>query len=296
MGRPKGSKNKAKNRPVVGHLIPTEGTDVPSQPNASSASDALASSASVAAGHAQEGGAPTPPAVGDTVTHPDGRTGEVTEVEARGSGHAVCVHWSGDEDESQYTPTDWRELQAALVAAHAPTEPAPATPDEPRAPETTYDADDEPQPPPGIGSRLAEIGHEWAETDAQLVAKEAEKSTVVKQYSKEIDILESRCRQLAAEYREAEWPETYDYKRGIKHVWNGRTGRIARTEKLGSYQAPLDFDRPSKPPVEVTVTPAALTESVAEVLEHMVIESLAVQLEPTPFDDPEPVTDDAAEA
>lgn len=287
MGRPKGSKNKPKTtRPVAGHIIPTEGTDVPSQPDTSSASDALASSASVAPGHAQEGGAPTPPAVGDTVTHPDGRTGEVTAVEPRGDAHAVCVRWAGDDDDSQYTPIDWREMGAALRAAHAPTEPAPATPDEPRAPETTYDADDEPQPPPGIGSRLAEIGHEWAETDAQLVAKEAEKSTVVKQYTKEIDVLESRCRQLAAEYREAEWPETYDYKRGIKHVWNGRTGRLVRIEKLGSYQAPLDFDRPSKPPVavEVTITPAVPSEPVADVVEP-VTEGEAEGVEPTPFDD-----------
>jgi len=61
---------------------------------------------------------------------------------------------------------------------------------------------------------------------------------------------------------------------------------------------PLDLDHPSKPPVEVTVTPAVPAEPVAEVLEQPVTEGEPDALEPTPFDDPEPVAseDDAAEA
>lgn len=281
MGRPKGSKNR---KPRT--IKTTGGVDVTSQPDTSPPPDA-----EVAPGPPQEGGAEAALAVGATVTHPDGRSGIVSEVEPRGSGHAVSVRWTGDDDDTQYTPSDWQEMGATVEGAReqtAQTEPAP-TPatdsDEPRAPETQYGDDDEPQPPVGIGSRLAEIGHEWADTDAQLAAKESEKSTVVKQYSKEIDILESRCRQLAAEYRAAEWPETYDYRKGIKHVWNGRTGRLARTDQLGSYQVPLDLDHPSKPPVEV-IEP--VTEPVTE--------GEAEDLEPTPFDDPELVSEDAAEA
>lgn len=290
MGRPKGSKNR---KPRT--IATTGGVDVTSQPDTSPPPDAAEAAL----------------AVGATVTHPDGRTGEVTAVEPRGDAHAVCVRWTGDDDDTQYTPIDWQDMGATVEGAREQTAqtapaPTPATDsdsdsDEPRAPETQYGDDDEPQPPVGIGGRLAEIGHEWADTDAQLVAKESEKSTVVKQYTKEIDILESRCRQLAAEYREAEWPVTYDYRKGIKHVWNGRTGRLARTEKLGSYQVPLDLDHPSKPPVEVTVTPAVPAEPVADVIEPVtepVTEGAPEALEPTPFDDPEPVAseDDAAEA
>lgn len=304
MGRPKGSKNRSKNRPVVGNPIPG-GDNVTPVPDQAPAPDAMETPTEVAPAAPAEGGEEAALAVGATVTHPDGRSGIVSEVEPRGSGHAVSVRWSGDDDDTQYTPSDWREMCATVEGAReqtAQTEPAP-TPatdsDEPAAPETQYGDDDEPQPPVGIGGRLAEIGHEWADTDQQLVAKEAEKSTVVKQYTKEIGILESRCRQLAAEYREAEWPATYDYKRGLRHVWNGRTGRLARTEKLGSYQVPLDLDHPSKPPVEVTVTPAVPAEPVAEVIEPVtepVTEGEAEELEPTPFDDPELVSENAAEA
>jgi len=297
MGRPKGSKNK---KPRT--IATTGGVDVTSRPDTSPPQDAVEAPAQVAPGSPQEGGAEAALAVGATVTHPDGRTGEVTAVEPRGDAHAVCVRWTGDDDDTQYTPSDWQEMGATVEGAReqtAQTEPAPtpADSDESRAPETQYGDDDEPQPPVGIGGRLAEIGHEWADTDQQLVAKESEKSTVVKQYTKEIDILESRCRQLAAEYREAEWPVTYDYRKGIKHVWNGRTGRLARTEKLGSYQVPLDLDHPGKPPVEVTVTPAAPTEPVAEVLEQPVTEGEPDALEPTPFDEPgESETTEAVEA
>lgn len=276
MGRPKGSKNKPKTtRPVMGNPIATEGTNVPSRSDTSPAQDDVATAETLAPGYPAQGGAPTPPAVFDTVTHPDGRTGEVTEVEARGSGYAVCVRWSGDDDESQYTPIDWRELQAALVAAHAPTEPAPATPDEPRAPETTYDDDDEPQPPPGMTARLLDLLDEITDTDRQLVDKESEKKTVVDSYNKSINILSSRRSQLIADAREAQWPETYDYKKGLKHIWNGRSGKLERTEELGSYQVPLDLDHPAKPPApEVTETPADPPETPAEVV-----------VECNPFDD-----------
>jgi hypothetical protein len=241
MGRPKGSKNKAKNRPVVGHLIPTEGTDVPSQPDTSPAQDALASSASVAAGHAQEGGETAAPAVGDTVTHPDGRTGEVTEVEARGSGHAVSVLWAGDDDESQYTPTDWREMGATLRAAHAPTDPAPASTDEPIAPPVM----------PTSGRSLDEIGHEMADAQAQLDDLEAAKAAVVKDYGKRIGIVGARVSQLAAEYRQAERREEIDYSEGVVNVFSIRTGELLASRPLADSerQVILPLDHPTSPPV-----------------------------------------------
>jgi len=286
MGRPRGSRNKPKHAPI-GNPIPG-GANEPSQPDPTPAPDALAAPATLAPGDATEGGETPAPAVGDTATHPDGRSGTITEVEPRGSGHAVSVRWAGDEDDSKYTPTDWQEMQAAPVAAPAH---APEPTEEPK-PETAYDDTGAPQPPPGLGLRLAEIGHEWADTDRQLIEKEAEKSTVVKSYTKAIDILDARCRQLAADYREAEWPETYDYKRGLKHVWNGRTGRLVRTEELGSYQVPLDLDHPVTPPVAEAV--AAIATLDAEVTMAVVdgAETEPDAAEPTPFDD---VTEDAAE-
>lgn len=319
MPRPKGSKNKPKTpKLTIGNPIPGDVNESPVT-DQTSPSDAVATPETLAPGGAETGS--QAPADGSPVTHPDGRTGTVTGSEPRGSGWSVDVRWDGEDADTQYTPVDWREMQEAWIAKLAkPEEPArDAAPEEDPKPETSY-IDDEPQPPPGIGTRLAEIGHEWAEEDAQLVAKEAEKKTVVSSYTKAIDILESRCRQLAAEYREAEWPETYDYKRGIKHVWNGRTGRIARTEKLGSYQVPLDLDRPSRPPVAESVSvdfAAAGANAIAE-LERGIVDTTGEALadivddavammgeamaeephasEPTPFDDPEPADTDAVEA
>jgi hypothetical protein len=87
-------------------------------------------------------------------------------------------------------------------------------------------------PLPPAGRTLAEIGHEWAETDNRLRDKENEKRRVMSDYNDEIGKLDSRCAELAAEYRAAEFPETYDYKHGVKHVWDGRTRTILRTERL----------------------------------------------------------------
>jgi hypothetical protein len=101
---------------------------------------------------------------------------------------------------------------------------------------------------PTSGRSLDEIGHELAHTDGEKRDLESQKSDVMKDYNKRIGVLDARCAELAAEYLAAERPETYDYKAGLKYVWDGRTGKLLETISLGSMvQLPL-VERPQQPP------------------------------------------------
>jgi len=200
MPRPKGSKNKPKNRP------PTEGTDVPSRPDTSPPPDAAEAAL----------------AVGATVTHPDGRTGEVTAVEPRGSGHAVCVRWAGDEDDSQYTPSDWQEM-GATVELVSNSDAGPVRLDD-----------------PVVRRSLDDIGHEMAEAQAELDDLEHAKAAIVKNYGKRIGIAAGRVSQLAAEYRQAERREEIDYAEGVVNVYSNRTRDLLATRPLAASAPQLN--------------------------------------------------------
>ena len=101
---------------------------------------------------------------------------------------------------------------------------------------------------PTSGRSLDEIGHELAHTDGEKRDLESQKAEVMKDYNKRIGVLDARCAELAAEYLAAERPETYDYKAGLKYVWDGRTGKLLETISLGSMvQLPL-VERPQQPP------------------------------------------------
>lgn len=228
MGRPKGSKNRKPRTIKV-----TGGVDVTSQPDTSPPPDAVEAPAQVAPGPAQEGGAEAALAVGATVTHPDGRTGEVTAVEPRGSGHAVCVRWAGDEDDSQYTPSDWQEM-GATVELVSNSDAGPVRLDD-----------------PVVRRSLDDIGHEMAEAQAELDDLEHTKTAIVKDYGKRIGIAAGRVSQLAAEYRQAERREEIDYAEGVVNVYSNRTGELLATRPLADSerQVILPLDHPTSPPV-----------------------------------------------
>jgi hypothetical protein len=84
-------------------------------------------------------------------------------------------------------------------------------------------------------------------------------------------VLDARCAELAAEYREAEYPVTYNYGRRERYLWDGRTGLLLETIKIEG-DTPIERMAPDGiVNTPITVMPPAKTFSqltAGKVWEH----------------------------
>lgn len=129
-----------------------------------------------------------------------------------------------------------------------------------------------PVPPFPAGLRaLDEIGDELADEIGRKDALEAEKASVMKDYNQRIGVLEARCSELAANYREAKEPASYDYENGWKHIFDGHTQQYLRSEHIPANRQPsLPATDETIGNTPITVTPVATFDrlTVGSVWEH----------------------------
>lgn len=139
---------------------------------------------------------------------------------------------------------------------------------------TTAPAYTGPIPEYPVGLRaLEEIADELAEQKGKQDALEAEKASVMKDYSQRIGVLDARVSELAANYREAKEPVSWDYEGGWKHIFDGHTQRYLRTEHIPAVKQtaiPKTEETISNGEAIVVIEPEQIT------IEQITIEQLTV--------------------